>query len=179
MPDARRRFEALLLPVREGLYRFALQLTGDAVSADDLLQQTSVAALTHFHQLDAEPAFRAWMSRIMYRTHLNHRKSAASLHDARSEPLDDRVASTPSPAEGPERRADRRRIADRIAEALQGLRPDQARAIWLVDGQGFSFREAAEILELPRGTVATLVARGRRALAPRLADVALEQGVIR
>lgn len=130
MSDARqRRFETLLLPVREGLYRFALQLTKDAVRADDLLQHACVLGLTRLDQLSAEGAFRAWMSRIMYRTHLNQRASASATRDAQSDPLDERVVQLPSGRPGPDHAADRQRLAARIEQALGGLRPEQARAI--------------------------------------------------
>ena len=177
MPDPSTRFEALLRPFREGLYRFALHLTRDPVTADDLLHQAVVIGLTRIDQLEAEGSFRAWMSQIVYRTHLNDRLRASRQED-RSEPLDNLV-SLPSASRGPHEEAERNDLARRIASALAELPEDQARAIWLVDGQGFKFREAAEILDIPRGTAATLVLRGRKALQERLKDVATEREVAR
>ncbi|MBX2797485.1 MAG: RNA polymerase sigma factor [Myxococcales bacterium] len=173
-PDRdRTRFERLLLPVRQGLYRFALQLTGDAVRADDVLHQAVVVGLSHFDQLSAEAAFRAWMSRIVYRTFLDEqRRSGREIPSEGS--LDNVVALTQS---GPEQRAGASQLAARIVEALGGLPDAQARAVWLVDGQGFKYREVAQIMEIPPGTAATLVARGRSALRRRLKNVAQEQGV--
>lgn len=167
MPDPI-RFDALYRPHHRGLYQFALHLTRDPVRADDLIQQAVEVGLSKISQLSAEPAFRAWMSQIVYRTHLNQSKAAARS-DARSEPLDN-VVPLPSPDRDPLERLEQRELAQDVATALSELPDDQARAVWLVDGQGFKFREAAEILDVPRGTAATLVLRGRKRLAERLAE---------
>lgn len=177
MPASRSRFDALLRPVRDGLYRFALHLTRDPVRADDLLQQAVVVGLSRIDQLAAEPAFRAWMSRIVYHTHVNDRKRASRTDD-RTEPLDN-VVALPTPRRGPDEEIDGLALARRIAAALGTLPSDQAEAVWLVDGQGFKYREAAEVLGVPRGTAATLVARGRRRLQEQLRDLAIEQEVVR
>lgn len=170
---SRDRFQALLLPVRDGLYRFALKLTADPGRADDLFHQAVVVGLSRIDQLDADPAFRVWMSRIVFHTHLNDRKRQ-SRGDGRAEPLDDNVVALPSSRPGPDSELDAARLGRRIAGALAGLPDDQAHAVWLVDGQGFKYSEVAQILEIPRGTAATLVARGRRALRASLCDLAGE-----
>lgn len=162
MTPSGERFQSLLLPVREGLYRFALKLTADPPRADDLLHQAVVVGLSRIDQLTADQAFRTWMSRIVYNTHINEQKRK-SRGDGRAEPLDDNLVALPS-AQMPDRSLDRARLSEEIQRALSSLPRDQAESIWLVDGQGFTYTEAAEILGLPRGTVATHVARGRRAL---------------
>ncbi|MEN0068335.1 MAG: sigma-70 family RNA polymerase sigma factor [Myxococcota bacterium] len=172
-PDAE-RFEALLRPVRDGLMRFALQLTRDPVRAEDLMQQSLTIGLSRLSQLQAERAFRAWMSRIVWTTFINDRQRAARTVLSIERPDEDVASGRP----GPDQRLMNQRLADRIARALGGLPEPQARAVWLVDAQGFKYREAASILDLPLGTVATLVARGRRILQHQLRDVALEQGVV-
>lgn len=166
MNDPSSRFLALLLPVRGSLMRFALHLTRDPVRADDLMQKALVAGLLRIDQLGAESAFRAWMSQIVYRTYLNDRKRSSRSED-REEPIDN-IISLPAPQRTPAEEAEDRDLQREIASALAELPEDQARAVWLVDGQGFKFREAAEILDIPRGTAATLVLRGRRSLAERL-----------
>ena len=172
------RFRTLLLPVREGLYRFALKLTADPVRADDLLHQAVLVGLARIDQLAADAAFRTWMSRIVYHTHLNEQKRR-TRGDGRAEPLGENVASLLSGAPTPERELDRARLAEQIADALAGLPDAQARAVWLVDAQGFKYSEVAEILHIPRGTAATLVARGRRTLRAQLQpalDAIVEEG---
>lgn len=177
MTPPQQRFESLLLPVREGLYRFALQLTGDPVRADDLLSMAVVAGLRSIGQLEADPAFRTWMSRIVYRTHLNEQKRLGR-GEGRGQSLDN-VVDLAGTGPGPDDQLSRARLGRRIAEALDGLPEAQAQAVWLVDGQGLKYREAAEVLGIPRGTAATLVARGRRTLRGRLREDAREQGVVR
>ncbi|MCB9797956.1 MAG: hypothetical protein H6741_35195 [Alphaproteobacteria bacterium] len=71
-----------------------------------------------------------------------------------------------------------RRLGDRLDRALAGLPPGQREAVWLVDGLGLKFSEAAEVLDLQPGTVASRVARGRAALRVELAELARERGVI-
>lgn len=166
MTPSGKRFSALLLPVREGLYRFALKLTADPPRADDLLHQAVVVGLSRIDQLTADGAFRTWMSRIVYHTHLNEQKRK-ERGDGRAETFDDNLIPLPS-AQAPDNVLDRSRLSEQIARALSALPDDQAQSIWLVDGQGFTYTETAEILGLPRGTVATLVARGRRALRTTL-----------
>jgi RNA polymerase sigma-70 factor (ECF subfamily) len=163
------RFQSLLLPVRTGLYRFALKLTGEAGQADDLFHQAVLVGLSRFDQLAVDGAFRTWMSRIVYHTHLNEQRRRRR-GDGPAEPFDETVVAMPSTLPLPDRELDRARIGDRISRALGGLPDAQAQAIWLVDGQGFTYTEAAEILGTARGTVATLVARGRRTLRESLTE---------
>ena len=75
-------------------------------------------------------------------------------------------ADAPDAADGPEAAVSRRQLGRRIASALDGLPPDQREAVWLVDGQGFKFAEAARILGVPPGTVASRVAPSTNNRAP-------------
>lgn len=167
MAPSGKRFQALLLPVREGLYRFALKLTADPVRADDLFHQAVLIALSRIDQLTADTAFRTWMSRIVYHTYINDQKRR-TLGDGRAESLDDNVVSLPQASSSPDRELEGKRLCEEISRALSGLPDAQAQAVWLVDGQGFTYTQAAEILNIPRGTTATLVARGRRTLRQTL-----------
>ena len=77
----------------------------------------------------------------------------------------------------PDRQAERRQLGQRLSDAMDGLPADQREAVWLIDGQGLSFAEAAGVLGVPPGTVASRVARGRLALRGTLAAVAADEGV--
>ncbi len=172
----RSRYEAMLSPVLADLYRFALRLTRDPTTAEDLLQQASLTAFEKLDQLSDEGAFRVWVSRIVYRTHLNaRRRTRETLVDA--EVIDNVVALEPRP--GPAERAGARQLGRQLALALDHLPAEQREAVWLVDGQGFKYAEAADILGIRPGTAASRVARGRLALRVRLEDVARDEGVIR
>ena len=168
-----RRFERLVRPVLGDLYRFARRLTGSDSAAEDLLQTALERGLTRLDQLSDERAFKVWQSRVLYRAWLNERaKRRDELMDATFQAR--LLAATPT---GPEQRAVTAQMGRTVRDALQALPEDQREAIWLVDGQGFSFAEAAEVLGIPMGTAASRVGRGRVALRGSLASVAAEQGV--
>lgn len=170
----RERFERLARPVLQHLYRFACRLTRDPVAAEDLLQQALLRGLGHLGQLEDDGAFRVWQSRVLYTTFLNARDRREDMRVGEEE-----VDRTVIPFErsGPEHELGRRRLGERIGDALERLPADQREAVWLVDGQGFKFAEAASVLGVPPGTVASRVARARLALRNDLAAVAAEEGV--
>lgn len=173
MDARRRRFERLVRPVLDELYRFARRLTRDPVRAEDLLQQALLRGLDRLPQLSDDAAFRAWQSRVLYTTWLNAvQRRRVEMVDA--EGLDDNVVCIDP---GPDARLADRQLGLQIADALDALPDGQRQAVWLVDGQGFKYAEAASILEVSPGTVASRVARGRVALRRSLAAVAAEQGV--
>lgn len=172
----RRRFERLARPVLPDLLRFARRLCkGDAVAAEDLVQLALIRGLERLDQLQDDRAFRVWQSRVLYTAFLNQRTRDTTMWNTTT-PMD---PSDPGhdAARGPEHDASARQLGRRIASALDQLPSDQREAVWLVDGQGFKFAEAAEVLGVPPGTVASRVARARVALRIDLAAVAAEQGV--
>ena len=175
----RERFERLVRPVLGSLYRFACRLTRDPVAAEDLLQQALLRGLGHLGQLEADGAFRVWQSRVLYTTFLNARDRREDMRVGEEE-IDGaahRRAVIPFERTGPEHELGRRELGERIGDALDRLPADQREAVWLVDGQGFKFAEAAGVLGVPPGTVASRVARARIALRMDLAAVAVEEGV--
>jgi RNA polymerase sigma-70 factor (ECF subfamily) len=116
-----------------------------------------------------------WTSRILYRTFLNRCRRRKS---DRSDPWSEQAERTVLPFPGPADTLADKRLGVRLEAALSRLPEAQRQAIWLIDGQGFQFSEAAEILGVRPGTVASRVARGRAALRVDLDDVARERGVI-
>ncbi|MFT5686760.1 MAG: RNA polymerase sigma-70 factor (ECF subfamily) [Myxococcota bacterium] len=171
----RRRFERLIHPHIEDLRRFAIKLERDKNNAEDLLQEALLLAMTRIDQLQHDGAARVWSSRILYRTFLNRcRRRKSDRSDPWNEQAERTVLPFPSPAD---RLADKQ-LGVRLEEALSRLPESQRQAIWLIDGQGFQFSEAAEILGVRPGTVASRVARGRASLRVDLCELARERGVI-
>ena len=171
----RRRFERLIRPHVESLRRFARKLERSPDDAEDLLQEALLQGLTRLDQLQSDAAARVWISRVLYRTFLNRcRKRRSDRTEAWSEQAEQTVILFP----GPDSRLSDKQLADRMASAMAQLPEQQRQAVWLVDGQGFKFSEAAEILGVRPGTVASRVARGRATLRQDLADLARERGMI-
>lgn len=168
--DPHHHFLALVGPHRASILRFARRLEGDPVRAEDLLQQALLVAWRRFEQLHTPDAARAWLARITLTTWLDRRS-------AREVPATD-TAEYASAAPGPFERLEARRVGARVADAVASLPEEQRLAVWLVDGEGFTFAEAALTLAAAPGTIASRVARGRASLRLALRDLATERGFV-
>lgn len=172
-------FEELALPVLDDLYRFACCLERNPADAADLLQEALLAGFRKFSQLDRETSFRAWMATIVRRTFLNRNRRQDSVVPLGLDSSDDRpqygVLATPRPP-APDERLIARRLGSELRCAVDELPEEQRLAVFLIDVQGFSYAEAAEVLARPPGTVASRVARGRSRLRERLRHLARERG---
>jgi RNA polymerase sigma-70 factor (ECF subfamily) len=151
------------------LYRTACRLCrGNEADAEDLLQDSALRALTAYDQLRDPAAARAWLFTILTRTHLNRVRAAGRHAESSGAELDEREfeaalaewVPTPSPAEETERR----QLGEQLASALDGLPAELRAAVWLVDVEGFTHREAAAMQDVPEGTIASRLFRGRRQL---------------
>ncbi len=153
---------AALLP---RLRRFARALTANAADADDLVQTSLEKALLNLDRLDAAARLDAWMFRIMKNAWIDEtRARKIRLRSYAPEEAGERVAG--ADASGIEARADLGKV-ERIMASL----PDEQRsALALVLVEGFSYREAAEALDVPIGTLTSRLARGRAAVEAAFAD---------
>lgn len=175
MPSVRRwRFQRLVRPWLPDFERFARRLARSTQDGDDLLQESLVAAMNRLSGLRSDGAFRTWMFKTIRTVHLDridrearHRRRVEACRDAQILPF------PASPAETFEARE----IGHAVAVALDRLPEDQRLAVWLVDVQGLSFTEAADVLDLRRGTVCSRVVRGRLALREHLATLAEDRGI--
>ncbi len=170
----RRSFTRLVDPVFDDLARFARRLARDPEDAEDVLQEALIVGLRRLDGLRADHAFRVWMHRVLYTTWLDRRDREARHRRRVEAAADAHILRFPCPAE---RLADRR-LGEALVMAIEALPDPQREAVWLVDVQGMSFSEAAAVLGIKRGTVASRVARARAVLRVELAEVARERGVI-
>ena len=171
-----RRFDRLVRPLISDLSRFARRLVRDPHEADDLLQESLLAGFRRFHRLDREGAFRVWMFRTVYTVHLDRAdRERRHLRRVEASSRAQIIAFPNSPADTYEARE----LGHALAVALDRLPDAQREAVWLVDVQGLSFTETADVLGQQRGTIASRVARARASLRAELADVARERGVLR
>lgn len=156
-------FERELLTLLPRLRRFARSLARDAADADDLCQAALERALKAREQWQAGTRLDAWMYRIIRNCWIDEVR--ARTRRAQTFAPEEAGASVGSSAhEDIERQADMRDVDRAMAE----LPEEQREVIALVLVEGLAYREAAEILEIPMGTLTSRLTRGRQALARRL-----------
>ncbi len=143
--------------------RVARAILNQAEDGDDAAQDALVAAWTKLRSFDAARKFKPWLMRIVANTATDHYRRRKVR---RGSPIPDSVAH---PAPGPDRAADDALMRDRLRQALEQLSDRHRLAVMMFDGEGFSHGEIAEVLQVPVGTVRSLVFHARRALRNALA----------
>lgn len=175
--------EAEVLPHLDALYGYALYLTRNRTEAEELTQDAILKAIAAFAQYQAGTNCRAWLFRILHNTWLNKlrkRHVEIELSDAATADLEQRedaaafVRSNPSPEDSLVSQMSR----TRVREAVESLPPDFRSVVVLADLEEFAYREIADILAIPIGTVMSRLHRGRRLLRVRLMDTARELGLV-
>ena len=176
-----RAFEESALEHLSSLYSFARRLAANAKDAEDLVQETYLRALRNPQAFTPGTNMRAWLFRILRNVHVSeHRKRSV-----RPEPLDvpeqegeyERQLEALEGGGDPEAALREALLGTRIEEALEELPEDFRMVILLCLVQGFTYAEAAEILEVPVGTVMSRLHRARRLLQLRLLRDARERGL--
>ncbi len=182
--ELRARFEAEAMPLLSGMYSAAFRLTRNAADAEDLVQETFLRAYRGFHQFQPGTNLKAWLYRILTNTFINnYRKRQREPQTVSDEDVEDWYLYSKLAERGAEPSAETSVIEslpdEDVQEALSSL-PDQFRiAVLLADVEGFSYKEIAEITDVPIGTVMSRLHRGRKALEKRLWDVVRERGLVR
>jgi RNA polymerase sigma-70 factor (ECF subfamily) len=176
-PDRKARFEQDVVPFIGQLYPAALRMTKNASDAEDLVQETIAKAYAAFHQFRPGTNLRAWLHRILANTFINgYRKRRREPTAALTADLQGDWHTGHDPLAPPARSAEAEAL-DRLADSdiLRALRelPDDFRvAIYLADIEGYPYKEVAEIMGTPIGTVMSRLHRGRSKLREKLASYA-------
>jgi RNA polymerase sigma-70 factor (ECF subfamily) len=163
-------FEALLAPWLDSLYGSALRLTRNERDAEDLVQDAVMRAFRFFDKFERGTNFRAWLFKILTNTFINsYRRSVKerSLSDeSERQSVEARFfsADTTELAQNPEEHLLDRALSHDVLKAIDGLPIDFRMVVILADLQEFSYKEIAEILDVPVGTVMSRLFRGRRQL---------------
>ncbi len=164
-------FEAEALPHMNDLFRVAMWLVGDRAAAEDLVQESYVQALQSFHRFEQGTNCRAWLVTIMYHMNSKRLRSAAKLRllSDTDERIAETVAFTPPTPQG---------LSEiEVLQALESLPWQFQEVVVLADVEDMAYREIAEALAVPVGTVMSRLSRGRKLLRAELANYANTLGI--
>lgn len=173
--ERRAAFERTAMPYRGELLGSAIKLTRDPRDAEDLVQETLLKAFTFFDRFEAGTNCRAWLYRIMTNTFINlYRRRIKETEIFGAEQADvvcecsHGEASRDGFGENPERILSDRQIDRDVRRAVRSLPPSFRFVLVLADLQDFAYKDIAEILDIPVGTVMSRLYRGRRLLRSQL-----------
>jgi RNA polymerase sigma-70 factor (ECF subfamily) len=184
--EKRAEFERQALVHTDALYGAAYRLTRNARDAEDLVQDSLLRAYRFWDSFEQDSNCKAWLLRIVTNTFINEyqrRKRSREVLDAATAEQDATdgvlIHADANDRQSPERALLDRSVSDDVQRALDGIPEDFRTAVVLCDVQGLSYKEIAEIMQTPVGTVMSRLFRGRKLLAAALREFAMSAGYVR
>lgn len=185
-PEERRReFEALAFPHMDSLYSTALRLTRRPPDAEDLVQEVYLRAYRFFDKFEPGTNFKAWIFKILTNTFINrYRKQVREPQQTEFEKVEFFYSAPEAERDDKyETRYEEKNYADlfgdEVSAALAKLSYDFRAVVILCDIEGFSYKEIADIIDVPMGTVMSRLSRARQQLQNYLREYAQREGIIK
>jgi RNA polymerase sigma-70 factor, ECF subfamily len=179
-------FEAAAMPFVDSLYNAAYRMSRNSQDAEDLVQETYLKAYKYYDKFEEGTNLKAWLFKILKNTFINsYRKKQqippsadfADIEESFESIVRDEGAGRQLP--DPEAELLEKVLDEDVQRSLEELPPDYRMVVLLADLEDFSYKEIAEILEIPVGTVMSRLYRGRRLLEDALLKFARDHGYIR
>lgn len=178
-------FEGLLESHLDGMYRVAVSLTRNPAQAEDLVHDTAVRALRFRDRFEMGTNFKAWIYTVLHHTFIHRyrrQKREREILDGTSrQDIDHQLRSEEAriASADPENTYLDRMLSDDVVRALDSLPEEFRTVVTLCDLEGLSYKEIADVIGRPVGTVMSRLYRGRRHLEKRLHGLAVERGIVK
>src|SRR3954467_7000291 len=178
-------FEKAAMPYVDSLYNTAYRMTRNAQDAEDLVQETYLKAYKYYDKFEEGTNLKAWLFKILKNTFINsYRKKQQAPPKADFADIEESFETIVRDDSGQQARTPEEELLEKVLDedvqhAIEELPHDYRMVVLLADLEGFSYKEIADILEIPVGTVMSRLYRGRRLLEAAMLEFARDHGYLR